>query len=250
MLALRCDWVLLSHLCHDMLISHEISRRRLDRWPGHVWWILAWSLDKQTHTHTYIYSISNMHTQKQHYLHRWMQPRAKRAGTCLCLCLCLDINNFVHVPATFISTSWRRMTPHTPHPVTGMLVTSNQRPVPDSRLRQQHLECSTQVYLRFLRPLLPMTFRLLKCKIYRCTAAAEWEADAHSSVCRTPAIGKRLAQKNNACCYRPSCCCCKWLYFGHFILLPWLDVVGCRLSAVGCRWSVGLAVAVIRLLVA
>lgn len=53
----RCDWVLLSHLCHDMLISHEISRRRLDRWPvGHVWWFLAWS----QHTHTHSGTTSNV----------------------------------------------------------------------------------------------------------------------------------------------------------------------------------------------
>lgn len=42
-----------------------------------------------------------------------MQPRASEGGgewgwyleTCLCVCVCLDINNVVHVPATFIATS-------------------------------------------------------------------------------------------------------------------------------------------------
>lgn len=43
-----------------------------------------------------------------------MQPRACEGGvgkwgryleTCLCVCVCLDINNVVHVPATFIATS-------------------------------------------------------------------------------------------------------------------------------------------------
>lgn len=86
---------------------------------------------------------------------------------CLCVCVCLDINNVVHVPATFIATSHG-----------GRSGRCNRHPIPphsslDPQLpRQRHLECCTQVYLRFLRPLLPMTFCLLKCKIYRSTAAA------------------------------------------------------------------------------
>lgn len=154
--------------------------------------------------------------------------------TCLCVCVCLDINNVVHVPATFIATShggrharWQ----------SAPKLSATLPPPP--LLRQRHLECSTQVYLRFLRPLLPMTFCLLKCKIYRCTAAAAWPRVSEEVT--TPTVHYLpLAQLPTCHCPQCSLACHKnnaWLAlskqaavaaaaasgfacFGHLQLLP------------------------------
>lgn len=142
----------------------------------------------------------------------------------LCVCVCLDINNVVHVPATFIATSHGGRSGRVACSAVaiGTPAHSGLDPQPP---RQRHLECSTQVYLRFLRPLLPMTFCLLKCKIYRSTAAAAAAASqprssvyahsAHSPKCPTVSMSRcptvPTVHKNNApgCHYRSRSC--KWL---------------------------------------